>query len=146
MKKAFVLLKRGLLWRCPNCGKGKVFRGLFKMNEQCPVCHFVYDRGEEGYFSGAMALNLIISELIVAAGVVPVAIIAGMNPGIPILPILVIGAALTVVLPFLFYRHSRTLWMAMDHLWHPVTQTVDDPRRQDVVTSESHSAESHSAW
>ena len=139
MNKAFVLLKRGLLWRCPNCGKGKVFRGLFKMYEQCPVCHFVYDRGEEGYFSGAMALNLIISELIVAAGVVPVAIIAGMNPGIPILPILLIGAALTVVLPFLFYRHSRTLWMAMDHLWHPVTQTVNDPPRQDV-TSESHSA------
>ena len=93
------------------------------MYEECPVCHFVYDRGEVGYFSGAMALNLVISELIVAIAVVPVAIMAGMNPSIPVWPILVIGIPATVILPFLFYRHSRTLWMAMDHLWHPVSQS-----------------------
>jgi uncharacterized protein (DUF983 family) len=125
MGKAFELLIRGLLWRCPNCGKGKVFRGVFKMYEQCAVCHFVYDRGEEGYFSGAMALNLVISELIVAAAVVPVAIMAGINPSIPVWPILLIGIPATVILPFIFYRHSRTLWMAMDHLWHPVSQSSE---------------------
>jgi uncharacterized protein (DUF983 family) len=138
MSKAFVLLKRGLLWRCPACGKGKVFRRWFKMNEQCPVCHFVFDRGEVGYFSGAMALNLVISELLVAAAVVPIAVIAGMNPSIPIVPILLLGLPLPVVLPFIFYRHSRTLWMAMDHLWHPLEYVP----RQDVPSErqERHSA------
>src|SRR5437764_14554664 len=118
MDREVMLLLSGLLRRCPVCGKGKVFRGLFKMYEQCPVCHFVYDRGEPGYFTGAMALNLVISELIVAAAVVPVAIMAGMNPSIPIWPILLIGIPATVVLPFIFYWHSRTLWIAMDHLLH----------------------------
>lgn len=142
MKKAFVLLIRGLLWRCPVCGKGKVFRGLFKMNEQCPVCHFVFDRGEVGYFSGATALNLVISELLVAAVVVPIAIIAGTNPSIPIVPLLLAGAPLPIVLPFIFYRHSRTLWMAMDHLWHPLEDVPHQDAASDLVPLEHDSSRS----
>ena len=105
MEREFVLLWRGLLLRCPFCGKGKVFRSWFKMYEQCPVCHFVYER-EDGYFSGALAINLVVSELLLAVAVTPIAAMVGLNPSIPILPILLIGASLTIVLPFIFYRHS----------------------------------------
>lgn len=30
---------RGLLGRCPNCGKGKLFRKFLKVVDRCPVCH-----------------------------------------------------------------------------------------------------------
>jgi uncharacterized protein (DUF983 family) len=31
-------IKRGALCRCPNCGKGKLFRAYLKVNDTCPVC------------------------------------------------------------------------------------------------------------
>ena len=134
MDREFVLLWRGLLLRCPVCGKGKVFQRWFKMYEQCPVCHFVYER-EEGYFSGAPALNLVVSELLLTILVAPIAAIVGLNPGIPVLPILLLCAPLPIVVPLIFYRHTRTLWMSMDHMWHPIEEDMADQ----TVTSESRS-------
>lgn len=29
---------RGMLCRCPSCGKGKLFRAYLKVNDACPVC------------------------------------------------------------------------------------------------------------
>jgi uncharacterized protein (DUF983 family) len=31
-------LRRGFLGRCPNCGKGRLFRAYLKVNDACPVC------------------------------------------------------------------------------------------------------------
>jgi uncharacterized protein (DUF983 family) len=31
-------LRRGLTKRCPNCGKGKLFRAYLKVNDTCPNC------------------------------------------------------------------------------------------------------------
>ncbi|HVC00111.1 MAG TPA: hypothetical protein VNJ12_12375, partial [Candidatus Dormibacteraeota bacterium] len=39
----------GLRERCPNCGRGPMFRGLFRMREECPVCHLSY-WPESGYY------------------------------------------------------------------------------------------------
>ncbi len=114
MGRFFDFLLRGLFLHCPVCAKGKIFKSAFKMHEQCPVCHFTFER-EEGYFSSAMAINLVLSELIVTAVVLPLAA----NPGIPIVNTILWCAPLTVILPFLFYRHSRSLWMCMDHYMNP---------------------------
>jgi hypothetical protein len=70
----------------------------------------------QGYFSSAMAINLVISELLMTAFVIPLAA----NQAIPILTILLWGAPLPILLPLLFFRHSRSLWMAMDHYLHPI--------------------------
>ncbi len=116
MKRFGELLLRGIFLRCPVCGRGKLFRRVFVMYEECPVCHFHYER-EAGYFSSAMAIDLIISELIVTAIILPLAA----NRSIPILPILLWTLPLAFILPVAFYRHSRGLWMSMDHYLHPVT-------------------------
>jgi uncharacterized protein (DUF983 family) len=114
MGKFFDFLLRGLFLRCPVCAKGKIFSGVFKMYEQCPVCHFTFER-EEGYFSNSMAINLVLSELIVTIVVLPLAA----NPAIPVLSTILWCAPLTVILPLLFYRHSRSLWMSMNHYMNP---------------------------
>lgn len=31
-------VKRGLRLRCPNCGKGRLFRSFLKVSEKCEVC------------------------------------------------------------------------------------------------------------
>lgn len=117
MNRLTMLLTRGLLLRCPVCGQGKLFSGLFKMNKQCPYCHFTFER-EEGYFTSSMAINLVVSELLVTAFALPLAA----NPSIPILPILLIGAPFALLLPLLFFPHSRSLWLAMDHYLHPLNR------------------------
>lgn len=108
------LLRRGIFLRCPVCGKGELFRSAFGMHQQCPVCHFTYER-EEGYFTSAIAIDLVVSELIVTAIALPLAA----NPGIPIITALLWCIPLAVLLPVIFYRHSRSLWMSMDHFLHP---------------------------
>ena len=108
------MLERGLLLHCPVCGKGKLFKGFFKMNERCEFCGLVYER-EEGYFSSAMAINLVVSELLITMIVLPLA----WNQQIPMLPILLCGAPLPFLLPILLYRHSRSFWLSMNYYFHP---------------------------
>ncbi len=122
------LVLRGLLLRCPVCGRGKLFRGWFSMHKQCPVCHFTFER-EEGYFSSAMAINIIVSELIVTAVAIPLAA----TPSIPIVSILLWGAPLPFILPLLFYPHSRSLWMSLDHYLNPVVGSGLPPAQQNSL-------------
>lgn len=109
------LLMRGLRQRCPVCGKGKLYRGIFTMYDNCPVCGYHFER-EEGYFTSAIAINIVISEFIVAAFVIPLAA----NTAVPMLPVMLTGLPIAVILPLLFYRHSRSLWMSMDLWLHPL--------------------------
>ena len=108
------LLGRGLRQRCPVCGKGKIFRGFIKTNERCPVCNFVFER-EPGYYTGAIAANLIVTELVIAAVAIPVA--ASRAVSIPIMVLL--GATLPILLPLLCYRPTKSIWMSFDHIVHP---------------------------
>ena len=114
LRTIYTLLWRGLLLRCPRCGQGKLFQRLFKMHERCATCGWVFER-EEGYWSGAMALNLVVSELIVTAVVIPLVALR-----VPLLPLFAIGLPLTALLPLLFYRHSKSFWMSIDFLLNPV--------------------------
>ena len=113
----FVLLARGLRQRCPVCGKGKVFAGVFKTYERCPACHFIYER-EPGYYTGAMAVNLVVTELLIVIVAVPMA--ASQAVSIPVM--ILIGATLPVLLPLLCYRPAKSLWMSLDHFLHPVEE------------------------
>jgi uncharacterized protein (DUF983 family) len=109
-----ILLKRALLLRCPRCGRGKLFRRWFTMYDHCSYCNWRFER-EEGYWTGAIAVNLVVTELLVAAFVIP---LAAMQT--PLLPLFAIGIPATILLPFLFYRHSKSVWMTIDFFLNPV--------------------------
>jgi uncharacterized protein (DUF983 family) len=120
----WVLAGRGLRQRCPVCGKGKIFSNqgkflgrLFNTYERCPVCHFVFER-EPGYYTGAVALNLVLTELLITAIGVPVA--ASQAVSIPVM--VAMGVTLPVLLPVIFYRPTKSLWMCTDHLLHPADE------------------------
>ena len=63
MRRALSLFGRALRWHCPACGGGPLFSGWFEMRPSCPRCGLRLER-EEGYFLGAMALNLVVAELL----------------------------------------------------------------------------------
>jgi len=99
--------------RCPRCGEGKVFAGLFKMREACDVCETRFQR-EPGYFFGAMYFSYAIG-IIVAAPTAIGMVLAGWSvwwiTG-------VVTAELALFSPVLF-RYSRVLWMHFDQRFDP---------------------------
>jgi uncharacterized protein (DUF983 family) len=109
------LFWHALRLRCPYCGKGKLFSHGYTMNDHCSNCGWIFER-EEGYWTGAIAVNLVVSEMIAAIIAVPLAI-AQASP----LLVMGIGIPLLIALPFLFYRHSKSFWMALDFMIHPVS-------------------------
>jgi uncharacterized protein (DUF983 family) len=112
---AYRLFWHALRLRCPYCGKGRIFSHGFTMNDHCSNCGWIFER-EEGYWTGAIAVNLVVAEMLAAAAAIPLAI----NQASPVL-VMGIGLPLVIALPFLFYRHSNSFWMALDFIIHPVS-------------------------
>lgn len=106
---------RGLRQRCPRCGRGKLFAHGFTLFERCPACGWVYER-EEGYWTGAMAVNLVLTEILAAALVF--ALIIFQAPGWVVFGI---GLPLVALLPIIFFRTTKALWMSIDFILNPVS-------------------------
>ncbi len=117
MRDILLLLWRALLLRCPRCGEGPLYKRGYTMYEVCPVCHWRYER-EEGYWTGAVAVNLVIAELVVTAVVVPLAAYLAINHQSP--APLIFLLPLPFALPLLLYWHAKSLWMAIDFMLNPV--------------------------
>ncbi len=113
---ALLLLRRGLRQRCPVCGRGKIFKGWIKTYERCPVCNYAYER-EPGYYTGAVAVNLVVSELLITVIAVPMAA----SQTVPLSVLILLGCTLPFLLPLLFYRPTKSLWMSFDHFVHPAS-------------------------
>jgi uncharacterized protein (DUF983 family) len=111
-------LGRALRLRCPQCGRGALFtsRFGFTMHERCPVCGLKWDRGN-GYYIGALALNLVLTETVATALWLPLAL----DRSVPISTVYIVGLGASVGLPILAFRHTRALWIALDRLLNPVS-------------------------
>ena len=57
---------RETAWRCPHCGRGQLFRGVFRMMPRCQECGLSYFP-EQGYYVGAMIINYIVTTACVVA-------------------------------------------------------------------------------
>lgn len=80
-------------------------------------CGLVFDRREPGYRVGAYMFNIIAAELVFAAAFLLVLKFTWPSPPWDLLTYG--GAALMVLLPVLFYPHSRTLFLAFDLVFRP---------------------------
>jgi len=100
--------------RCPHCGRGRFFSGLFGVPERCDICDLRYEASEDawlgslalGYGAGAkIAGALAFSETgwhwIAAAGLDPLWTIA----------------AASLAVSFLAYRPAKALWFAILYRW-----------------------------
>jgi len=105
------MLRRGLLKRCPRCGTGHLFRRWFQLVPDCPRCSLHFER-EEGYWAGALAINIAIAGAVFVLVFIPWAALT--VPDIPVVPILSVAIPLMIALPVLAYPWSKTIWMAFD--------------------------------
>jgi uncharacterized protein (DUF983 family) len=119
------MLRRALALRCPACGVGAIFSGWFGMHESCSHCGLRYER-EPGYFVGAIYVNYAVTA--VACLGVPILLDAliGIGMGTQV----AIGAALAVVVPVVFFRYARSLWLGIDHFVTMVDDASERRRRR----------------
>lgn len=93
--------------RCPRCREGRMFRGVWGMNDPCPKCGLLFQR-EEGYFLGAMYFSYVLGALIlIPSFFLAVALLPEWNG--TLLAVLVWVLYLPLV-PVVFW-YSRALWV-----------------------------------
>lgn len=107
-------LARGVRLRCPRCGQGRLFRGLFTMLHNCPTCHLRFER-EQGYFVGAIYLNYAATVLVAVAGYFSLDYYAGFSLGQQ----LVLWGTFCIVFPLSCFRYSKSFWLALDYFFDP---------------------------
>lgn len=119
MRRALRHVFRALRLRCPNCGGGPLFTRWVRMERACPRCHLVLDRGEPDYFIGGYIVNFVTAEFAIVLGAL-VAVLAYW-PDVPWNAIKWTLLVLMVPLPVLTYPFAKTLWLAIDLVFRPLT-------------------------
>jgi uncharacterized protein (DUF983 family) len=99
--------------RCPRCLRGRVFVGLFRMHEHCPVCGLRFER-EPGYFTGAMYLSYGLGIIATTPVWLPMAWL-GRSLG----EVLLASSLLLIVCSPWLFRYARVLWLYLDHALDP---------------------------
>ena len=131
---AWRCIRRALGLRCPECGTTPLFLPLNRVRslydyftplDGCPRCGYAYER-EPGYF--LLAVGGLNYGLVAGLGVlVGLYIQSKYNPGLwsPrwlwLLPV--------PVMSFLFARHAKALFLAMDHYFDPHVKA--QPQREE---------------
>lgn len=101
--------------RCPRCREGRMFKGVFTMNDPCLVCGLPFER-EPGYYFGAMYFSYLLAVVILVPlffffrWLLPdwsgsTVVILSMVPYLPLIPFV--------------FRYSRVLWTYFDRAAAP---------------------------
>ena len=106
------IVHRAAYWRCPNCGRGRLFRGVFRMLPRCPECGLSYFP-EQGYYVGAMIINYAATTAVVVAVFLLSLLFRDFttlstNSKILLWMIFATGLSLSLV------RHSYSFWLGID--------------------------------
>ena len=95
----------GLLLRCPRCHTGRMFARGSRMNPACPNCGLLFEKAS-GEITGGMGINIVVTLVII----IICALVFGLNPAVPLSPLLIVMALFAILFPIVFYRSSRGLW------------------------------------
>jgi uncharacterized protein (DUF983 family) len=90
------------------------------MRERCPSCHLRLDRGEADYFLGSYTINFVVSELLIVLGAALGIVLSW--PHVPWTLLTWSLALMVVVAPIIFYPFAKTLFLAADLIFRPLTE------------------------
>ena len=105
-------LTRGARLRCPACGRASIFEAPFRRRHHCPSCAALFER-EEGYFVGAISINVVATELAVLVVYLVCLLTVGFDEGLIFKVLLPVG----LLFPVAFYHFSWGAWLALDHFF-----------------------------
>jgi uncharacterized protein (DUF983 family) len=122
---------RALRLKCPECGISPMFvparnvRSLFDWFtplDGCPRCGYAYER-ESGYF--LLAVWGVNYGVVAGLGLI-VALVLDHLYGWPLVPLMLVVCIPMPILSFLFARHAKALYLAMDHYFDPHNNNDND--------------------
>ncbi|HYV57324.1 MAG TPA: DUF983 domain-containing protein [Candidatus Nitrosopolaris sp.] len=119
------VLGRALRLRCPRCGAASLYGGFFAMHESCAVCELRFER-EPGYFVGAIYINYAVTAAAALGSVFLLDVVVGLS----LRQELMIGVGLGVLVPVVFFRYARSLWLALDYLVTRADERGERARRR----------------
>ena len=71
--------------------------------------------GQEGYFTGAMAIDFVITGVLPLIAIFVLALMSRFA----VVPLTIAGVTWTALFPIVFYRHTCAIWIVIDHLINP---------------------------
>ncbi len=98
----------GLLLRCPRCQVGWMFTRGLTMNKVCPNCGLRFEKAT-GEITGGMGVNTVATLALITLG----SLVFGLNPAVPLGPLLLGLALFAILFPIAFYRSSRGIWASL---------------------------------
>lgn len=108
MQRFLLALMRGFIGRCPLCGRGRVFRSYYGLNEGCTHCGVVFEAtGNQS--TGGMGINIVLTIFLGFIGGIFLVIYAPDHGGLGLAGLL---AAMTLF-HIIFYRFARGLWLGV---------------------------------
>jgi uncharacterized protein (DUF983 family) len=106
------IVSRAAHWRCPNCGRGRLFRGVFRMLARCPECGLSYFP-EQGYYVGAMIINYVATTAVVVA-IFLLSLLFRDFTTLSTNSKILLWMGFAIGLSLLFVRHSYSFWLGID--------------------------------
>lgn len=102
-------LLRAAALACPRCGRGRLFHGLFRMRQACDRCGLPFSR-EPGFYLGSIYINYGATVLLTGGLYAALVLLMGSSAETA----LAICLGVSVAFPILFFRHARSLLLAID--------------------------------
>jgi uncharacterized protein (DUF983 family) len=110
--------------RCPRCRRGALFRALMVMREDCPACGLDLDRGDPGYFTGAMYVSYALAIPLIALLTLIAYLIV---PSWSLFRLVVAASIICSPLIPWIWQYSRVIWIYFDQYFDPEEEAGKAP-------------------
>lgn len=127
---------RAIRLKCPRCGIGPLFRGLFSMHSRCSECGFVYERAP-GYFLGSAYLNYGFMALTLTPMYMALHFGWGWSNQSLAIPL----GLYCAIVPIVLFRYARAWWLAMDCMLDTTHFADGDARAEALAVRPSQPAD-----
>ena len=106
-----ITLGRSLKLKCPVCGRASIVQRPFNLKHSCDSCGVTFKR-EEGFFIGAIMANVMATEIFILIIYFALLLLTTLSDRTTFIILFTVAVAF----PLIFYHHSWSMWLAMDHL------------------------------
>ncbi|HRL13376.1 MAG TPA: DUF983 domain-containing protein [Aggregatilineales bacterium] len=119
----------GFSLRCPNCERGRMFKGhLFKLEDKCAFCDVRFERSQ-GESIGGVFISLTLAEVLSVGGFFLFDALFKLDYGLQFL----IWGTFTILFTIFSYRHMRGMWIGISYLTGGVYRDAPEDNPQALV-------------
>lgn len=105
--------------RCAHCRQGRVYKGLWRMNETCPHCGIHFER-EQGYWMMSVFVGYVMYFVFLG----PLSLVLYLRQ-VPLTTLLAIDGVLIFLLALPIFVYARVIWLHIDELLDPRKENVE---------------------